>query len=68
MIMNRQHTTRQIYKQHNIFFEIRNSLQDLIPQIKDFWPEAKAKLYVDVWRQVLTVSDFSIDIIAKAES
>jgi hypothetical protein len=25
-------------EQQNIFFGIRNSLQDLIPQIKDFWP------------------------------
>jgi hypothetical protein len=66
--MNRQHTTRQIYKQHNIFFEIRNSLQDLIPRRKYFWPEAKAKLYIDAGRVVGIVADFSIKIIAKPES
>ena len=55
-------------EQHDIFFAIHNSLQGLIPQIKDFWPKAEGKLYIDVWRQFVTVPDFTIEIIAEAES
>lgn len=55
-------------EQHDIFFEIGNSLKDLIPQMKNFWSEAKGKIHIDAWREVVTVSNFSIEIVAKDEA
>ena len=52
-------------EQHDIFFGIGNSLKDLIPEIKNFWPEAKGKLHIDAWREVTVVNDFTIEIISK---
>jgi hypothetical protein len=52
-------------EQHDIFFGIGNSLKDLIPQMKTFWPEAKGQLHIDAWREVAVVDNFSIEIIAK---
>lgn len=34
-------------EQHDIFFGIGNSLKDLIPQMKIFWPEAKGQIHID---------------------
>lgn len=52
-------------EQHDIFFGIGTSLKDLIPQMKLFWPEAKGQLHIDAWREVSSVDNFSIKIIAK---
>lgn len=52
-------------EQHDIFFGIGNSLKELIPQMKAFWPEAKGKIHIDAWRKVAVVDDFSIEIIPK---
>ncbi|MFV5689231.1 DUF1543 domain-containing protein [Flavobacterium sp. ZT3R25] len=52
-------------EQHDIFFGIGNSLKNLIPQMKFFWPEAKGKLHIDAWREVAVVNNYSIEIIPK---
>ena len=52
-------------EQHDIFFGIGNSLKNLIPQMKAFWPEAKGKIHIDAWREISVVDNFSIEIIAK---
>ncbi|MFV5695703.1 DUF1543 domain-containing protein [Flavobacterium sp. LB3P122] len=52
-------------EQHDIFFGIGNSLKNLIPQMKFFWPEAKGKLHIDAWREVTVVNNYSIEITAK---
>ena len=52
-------------EQHDIFFGIANSLKDLIPEMKAFWPEAKGKIHVDVWREVTSVDNYSIEVVAK---
>jgi hypothetical protein len=54
-------------EQHDIFFGIGNSLKELIPKIKAFWPEAKGKIHIDAWREVNTVDGFEIAIIPKIE-
>jgi Domain of Unknown Function (DUF1543) len=54
-------------EQHDIFFGIANSLKDLIPEMKAFWPEAKGKIHVDVWREVTSVDGYAIEIIPKIE-
>ena len=52
-------------EQHDIFFGIGNYLQELTPQMNAFWPEAKGKIHIDAWREVTTVGNFSISIVAK---
>ena len=55
-------------EQHDIFFGIANSLKDLIPQMKSFWPEANGQIHVDVWREVTMVDNYSIEIVSKSEN
>lgn len=55
----------RITEQHDIFFGIGNSLKELIPQMKAFWPEAKGRIHIDAWREVSVVDNFTIEIIAK---
>lgn len=52
-------------EQHDIFFGIGNSLKNLVPQMKEFWPEAKGKIHIDAWREVCAIENFSIEIITK---
>ena len=52
-------------EQHDIFFGIAKSLKDLIPEIKLFWPEAKGKIHIDVWREVTVVDNYSIEVVSK---
>ncbi|HRH31313.1 MAG TPA: DUF1543 domain-containing protein [Candidatus Paceibacterota bacterium] len=42
-------------EQHDIFFGVGSTLQDLIPEIKAFWPEANGKIHIDAWRKVTAV-------------
>ena len=53
-------------EQHDVFFGIGNSLSDLVPQIKSFWPEAKEAIHIDTWREVTVVEDYKIRIISKS--
>ena len=55
----------RLTEQHDIFFGIGNSLKELIPHINLFWPEAKGKIHIDVWREVSVVDEFSIEIVPK---
>lgn len=52
-------------EQHDIFFGIGSSLKELIPHMKAFWPEAKGQIHIDAWREVTTVDNFKIDVVAK---
>lgn len=48
-------------EQHDIFFGIGKSLNELIPQIKQFWPDA-GKIHIDCWREVTSVDGYAISI------
>ena len=50
-------------EQHDIFFGIGNSIKDLVPNVIDFWPEAKGKLHLDAWREVTNVNGFSVTVV-----
>lgn len=54
-------------EQHDVFFGIGDSVKDLIPAIKKFWPEAAAKIHIDGWREVTNVNGHSIAIVSKQE-
>jgi hypothetical protein len=55
-------------EQHDIFFGIGNSLSELVPQMKAFWPEAKGKIHIDAWREVTNVDNHSIEIVSKVDA
>jgi hypothetical protein len=58
----------RLTEQHDVFFGIGHSLKDLVPAIKNSWPEAKRNLHVDAWREVNVVDGFSITVTARATS
>lgn len=58
----------RLTEQHDIFFGIGNSLKELVPEMKNFWPEAKGQIHIDAWREVTTVDNFSIQVIPKADT
>lgn len=49
-------------EQHDIFFGIAKNLKELIPHMKNFWPEASGKIHIDAWRTVTNVDAFQIDV------
>ena len=57
----------RVTEQHDVFFGIAENMRELIPQMNRFWPEAKGKLHIDVWREITTVDGFSIEVIPKTE-
>jgi hypothetical protein len=52
-------------EQHDIFFGIGNSLAELVPKLKSFWPEAKGRIHIDAWREVNCVDNHKIEIVSK---
>ena len=54
-------------EQHDIFFGIGNSVKDLLPDVINFWPEAKGKLHLDAWREITNVNGFSVRVIPQQE-
>lgn len=52
-------------EQHDYFFGIANSLKDLVPDIKAFWPEAGESIHVDGWREVNHVNGFEVKVLPK---
>ncbi|MCW3467323.1 DUF1543 domain-containing protein [Chitinophaga nivalis] len=52
-------------EQHDVFFGIAAQLRDLIPDIQAFWPEAAEKIHIDGWREVNTVGNYRVEVVAK---
>ncbi|MBC7554199.1 MAG: DUF1543 domain-containing protein [Taibaiella sp.] len=52
-------------EQHDIFFGIGESMKSLLPEIKEYWPEAKGKLHIDAYREVTAVDGYSIEVVEK---
>jgi len=51
-------------EQHDIFFAIGESLNQIVPEIKAFWPEPE-RIHIDAWREVTAVEGYKINIVAK---
>jgi len=47
-------------EQHDVFFGIAATIQELVPQMIHFWPEAADKMHVDGWREVNNVDGFQV--------
>ncbi len=50
-------------EQHDVFFGFGESIRDVLPQVLDFWPEAKKGLHLDAWREVTLVNGFCVEVI-----
>lgn len=55
-------------EQHDYFFGIANSLKELVPQIKAFWPEAGKSIHVDGWREVTNVDGYEVKVITRTRA
>lgn len=54
-------------EQHDVFFGIAEHIRDLVPEMINFWPEAKGKLHVDAYREVNFVDGYQIEIVEKSK-
>ncbi|MFL9833473.1 DUF1543 domain-containing protein [Chryseobacterium terrae] len=52
-------------EQHDVFFGIAENLKDLVPALKDFWPEAKGKIHIDAYQEVKFADGYEISIEPK---
>ena len=51
-------------EQHDIFFGIATTLEDLVPAIKASWPEGR--VHIDSWREVCHANGFKVIIKPRA--
>lgn len=49
-------------EQHDVFFGIAETINNLIPDITAFWP-GNNKLHVDAWREVTNVDGHSVQVV-----
>src|ERR1700750_922719 len=49
-------------EQHDIFFGIGQSLEDLKDQILRFWPEGGDEIHIDAWREVNMVDGYRVKL------
>jgi hypothetical protein len=54
-------------EQHDIFFGIGSTIKDMVPDIIQFWPEAKANIHIDAWKEVNFVDQQAVNIFQKQE-
>ncbi|MBB6610643.1 DUF1543 domain-containing protein [Pontibacter sp. Tf4] len=54
-------------EQHDVFFGIGETIKDLVPQFKKFWPGA-GTMHVDAWREVTIVGEYRVTIVSKTEA
>lgn len=57
----------RLTEQHDIFFGIGTSIEELIPDMYTFWPDS-GRLHVDSWREVTHVGEYAITITSKQDS
>lgn len=55
-------------EQHDVFFGIGENLPDLVPSIKNFWPEGQQDLHIDAWREVTSVDEYVISVTRKTST
>jgi hypothetical protein len=55
----------RLIEQHDMFFGIGSSMKDLVPHIKNSWPETRGIMHVDAWRKVSQVNGYSIRVVER---
>lgn len=54
-------------EQHDVYFQIGTNVAELIPGIKEFWPEAEGDIHLDAWREVTNVDGYTVEIKSKED-
>ena len=52
-------------EQHDVFFGIAKTLKDLVPAMKNFWPEAEGKIHIDCYQEVKFADGYKVKIVEK---
>ena len=52
-------------EQHDVFFGIGQSMNDLIPDILSSWPETGGKMHFDAWREVTEVDGYAVQVLER---
>jgi len=52
-------------EQHDVFFGIAERFEDLIPEMKKFWPDAR--IHIDCYQEVLFADGYEVGIVPKTE-
>ena len=65
MILLGANPAGRFIEQHDIFFGIGSSLKELVPAMREFWPESKSTLHIDAWREVTLVDWFRVHVQEK---
>ncbi len=55
-------------EQHDLFFTINHQLQQAIPAINNFWPEAAGKIHIDAWREVTEVNGYKVEVVLRQDA
>ncbi|MBS1489415.1 MAG: DUF1543 domain-containing protein [Bacteroidetes bacterium] len=66
LLLGSKAPTRHV-EQHDFFFGIAHSLKELVPLIKNFWPEAGEKIHIDGWREVNAVEGYRVSVQLRKE-
>jgi hypothetical protein len=53
-------------EQHDVFFGIGDTLKDIVPAVKQFWPEG-GKLHFDAYREVTKVDGCRVRIVPRQD-
>jgi hypothetical protein len=54
-------------EQHDVFFGIGKTINELIPEVEAFWP-GNNKIHFDAWREVTSVNGYKVEVVLKKES
>ena len=54
-------------EQHDVFFDIGETIKDLIPNVIAFWP-GNNKLHFDAWREVTSVNGYKVEVVLRNEN
>jgi hypothetical protein len=54
-------------EQHDIFFGVAPTIEDLVPDMKDFWSSAAGRIHIDAWREVSSVNGYAISVQERGE-
>jgi hypothetical protein len=53
-------------EQHDVFFGIAESLKDLVPDMKEFWKDAK--IHIDCYQEVRFIDGYEVKITEKEKT
>jgi len=54
-------------EQHDVFFGIGDSINDLVPDVLAFW-SGNNKIHFDAWREITRVNGYKVEVVLKNES